>query len=480
MQTPTRFAQAAFMMPLVLAAALACADAASPSAPPSLSHATVSAARVEASPDYFSLRPGASRRASAVVTLADGRSIRHDTLVRWSSLDPAVATVSGASVTGVGYGKARLAVQSGARVDTLQVLVTDAPVASVSLGRTALLLAPTRFTYLYPSLRDSAGNLLVDRRLGWTTSDEAVAKLQSPASNGVGVVAVAPGTATITATSEGRTATLIVTVGSAIATTECETPRAGWIFCDDFELDRRASYFERDSAGGRFVRATAVGANGSYGMRARFDSGLVSAGSIKIAFGRRPSAYFKPVDAGTAVHREVYWRWYVRYEPEWTGGGGSKMSRATSFAAASWAQSMIAHVWAGSSPPNSEYLYVDPASGTDSAGTLLTTKYNDFDHLRWLGAVRGAAPLFRTPMLGQWHCVEAHAKLNDAGASNGVFELWVNGTLDAQRTGLSWLGSFAEYGINAVMLENYWNSGSPKRQERYFDNFVVSTQRIGC
>jgi hypothetical protein len=30
-----------------------------------------------------------------------------------------------------------------------------------------------------------------------------------------------------------------------------------------------------------------------------------------------------------------------------------------------------------------------------------------------------------------------------------------------------------------IMLENYWNSGSPVKQERYFDNFVISTNRIG-
>ncbi len=30
------------------------------------------------------------------------------------------------------------------------------------------------------------------------------------------------------------------------------------------------------------------------------------------------------------------------------------------------------------------------------------------------------------------------------------------------------------------MLDGYWNGGSPRAQNRYFDNFVVSTSRIGC
>jgi hypothetical protein len=42
------------------------------------------------------------------------------------------------------------------------------------------------------------------------------------------------------------------------------------------------------------------------------------------------------------------------------------------------------------------------------------------------------------------------------------------------------MGSLTEYGINAVYLENYWNEGSPQPQDRYFDNFVIATERIGC
>ena len=113
-------------------------------------------------------------------------------------------------------------------------------------------------------------------------------------------------------------------------------------------------------------------------------------------------------------------------------------------------------------------------------GTLITTTYNDFAKLRWLGATSGTTPLYRGAALGQWHCVEAHVQLNDAGQSNGIFEFWVDDVLNARKSTLNWVGSYNAYGINAVMLENYWNSGSPVVQDRFFDNFIVSTQRIGC
>src|SRR5216117_2078131 len=266
--------------------------------------------------------------------------------------------------------------------------------------------------------------------------------------------------------------------GSSSAAGECATPQAGWIWCDDFEQNRLGQYFEYDSSSGDFVRAAGVGMDGSYGMRVHFAAGQVSAGSLHLAMGKVPDSYFRTVDAGTAIYRNVYWRMYVRNQTGWSGGGGYKLSRAISFATSTWAEAMMAHVWGD--PPGAGELDLDPASGTDAAGNLLTTKYNDFANMRWLGAQSGVTPLFDASHVGQWYCVEAHAQLNDAGLSNGMFEFWINGNLEARETGLNWLGSFSAYGINALFFENYWNTGAPVAQERYFDNIVISTEPIGC
>ena len=56
----------------------------------------------------------------------------------------------------------------------------------------------------------------------------------------------------------------------------------------------------------------------------------------------------------------------------------------------------------------------------------------------------------------------------------------LDGALQAQHAGLNFLGSFSQYGINALYLENYWNSGPPVNETRYLDNLVVSTARVGC
>lgn len=262
---------------------------------------------------------------------------------------------------------------------------------------------------------------------------------------------------------------------------ECAQPDAAWIWCDDFDQDRLSSYFEYVKDNNSFLRTASAGADSSWGMVATWAPGQQAAGALHLAIGKTPQAYFRPADAGTANYRELWWRFYLKNAPGWTGGGGDKLTRATSFVSpSSWAQSMFAHVWSGGNVNTRDYLVLDPASGTDAQGAVLTTTYNDFPNMRWLGSARGTTPLYATASAGTWRCVEVHVRLNDAGMSNGVFEFWIDGGVEASRTGLNWVGSYNQYGINAVFLENYWNAGSPVAQSRTFDNFVVSTARVGC
>ena len=203
-----------------------------------------------------------------------------------------------------------------------------------------------------------------------------------------------------------------------------------------------------------------------------------SSGSLKLAFGRTPQPYFRPVDAGTATYREVYWRVYVRYPADWQGGGGDKLSRATSFVSAdSWAQAMIAHVWSGGSSATWDYLVLDPASGTDSAGA------HPNHHLQRLPqpplARRGPRARPRCSRRRRWAAGTASRRMRASttpAPRTACSSLWVDGQLDARREGLNWVGSYAAYGINAVFIENYWNAGSPVVQARYLDNLVVSTR----
>jgi ubiquinone/menaquinone biosynthesis C-methylase UbiE len=243
------------------------------------------------------------------------------------------------------------------------------------------------------------------------------------------------------------------------------------VFYDNFDqpLDR-ARYFEYDDAKGNFVWSENEGISGRGAMRCAFDKGQVSAGNLKVLFGRNP---FGRGIYPQATFREIYWRVYVKHEAGWEGNPAT-LARATCLAGRDWSQGFIAHVWGG----KGDALCLDPATGIRDS-LKMTTKYNDFDRLRWLGVQHGQMPIFSAAESGRWVCVEAGVYLNTPGQKDGAFALWIDGKLEAVRYGLDWHGAWNDYAINAVFLENYWNNGSVKKQSRWLDEFAVSTQRVG-
>lgn len=266
----------------------------------------------------------------------------------------------------------------------------------------------------------------------------------------------------------------------------CANPPPGTIFCDDFESEEALSnrYFGYDDDEGDFIRMKGVGRNGTAGMRVRWQKGEVDAGKLQKAIGRSPDPHMRFAAMPEKDFNEIYWRVDIRLEPGWEGGGGDKLSRATSIAGTHWQQSMIAHIWSGGRSADKEYLVMDPASGINEKGELITTRYNDFANLIWLGNQRGSFDIFSKENTGKWFCVVAHVKLNTPGKQDGIFEFWIDNKLQAGRYDLDWHGEWnnnpGSYMINAVFFENYWNAGSPKDQERYFDNILIATQPLSC
>ncbi len=252
------------------------------------------------------------------------------------------------------------------------------------------------------------------------------------------------------------------------------------IWYDNFDSSKPLAgrYLEYHSNDGEFVPIASESLGGSgQSMQVRWQAGEVDAGGLKKTFGRNPMEWGNAGVRSAEDFREVYWRHYVKMQEGWIGQP-AKLSRATSFSSSNWSQAMIAHIWNGS--PTG--LKADPARGVNSDSQVVTTQYNDFDNLSWLGG-KGAsssnAQVFDTAECGRWVCVEGHVKLNTLGQSDGVFELFIDGQQEVSRKDINWVYSWGDYGINAVFLENHWNSGSSVEQERYFDDFVISTSPIG-
>jgi hypothetical protein len=265
-------------------------------------------------------------------------------------------------------------------------------------------------------------------------------------------------------------------VSTTATVSSCATPPPGTIFCDDFEdtTTLATKYTDYNDASGRFVPTSGEAHSGTHAMSARYDPGVEDSGYLWYNFGRNPAG--SKTQASTDF-TDIYWRVWMKVARGFQGNP-QKFSRARVLARSDYTDAATGHVWNGSALN----LLLDPATGVGTDGTtLLTSGYNDFAHYNWLGAVDGATQVYDSSHQDRWQCVEVHMKLNTPGQSDGVFEYWVDGSLDAQRTGLNWRGSYTGYGINHFALENWWNGGlAPTTEYRYFDDLMISTQRIGC
>jgi uncharacterized protein YjdB len=165
-------------------------------------------ARITIAPEHSELIPG-----ERVTLVAEGRDaggvLLPSIAIEWSSSDDAVATVSATGVvTAVAPGTAVVSASSDGITGLATVVVHPAPVASITVTPSSLSLGVGEAAQLTAVVRDANGVELEDRIVSWTTTDDGVALVSS---TGL-VLARARGSAVVTATSEGKTATVPVSV----------------------------------------------------------------------------------------------------------------------------------------------------------------------------------------------------------------------------------------------------------------------------
>jgi hypothetical protein len=271
---------------------------------------------------------------------------------------------------------------------------------------------------------------------------------------------------------------LVATCVHSAYATECDnyqTVHPQWLWCDSFESDTaiNTNYFDVNRAGGRMTLSSNSPFDGSHSLQMQYVTGQVDSGSIKLSLGATPVS---PMHYTNQKFDELYWRFYMKVSGNWVGQP-YKVTRAIVFAGPNWSEAAIGHLWEDSS--TSLGLGIDPASGV-VGNSVVTTKYNDFSHLTWLGKHNGAFQMYASANVDKWTCIEVHMKLNTPGKADGVLGFSVNGRQQAQATTVNFRGNYTTYGINAITLEGWINPGAPQVQYRWFDNFVVSTQPIGC
>ncbi|WP_439643263.1 beta strand repeat-containing protein, partial [Gemmatimonas sp.] len=172
--------------------------------------APVPVAAVAVSLAASTLLPGQSTTAAAVARSQAG-DVLTGRAVAWTSLSPAVATVTATgtiSALSTGTAVIRATVEGIAGQATLTVSPT--PVASVLVSVASATLFVGQSTQASADLRGAANQPLSGRAVVWTSSNTAIATVSA-----AGVVsAVAPGTALIIAVSEGVSNAATVTVSN--------------------------------------------------------------------------------------------------------------------------------------------------------------------------------------------------------------------------------------------------------------------------
>jgi trimeric autotransporter adhesin len=227
-------------------------------------------ASVVIAPPTATVAVGASVPLSAEALDASGKALVGRRMV-WASSNPSIATVSNdGTVTGVAIGSVQIAASTEGKSAVAQITVNPTPVGSVRLTPTARDLLVGQTVQLSAQPLDPSGNVLADRPVTFTTSSATVASVSA---SGL-VTALAPGSAIITATSEGRSSVATITVATVPVASVVVTPNASPAVVGQTTQLRADA---KDASGQTLTGRTIVWSTSEPGVATVTSTGLVTA-----------------------------------------------------------------------------------------------------------------------------------------------------------------------------------------------------------
>ncbi len=249
----------------------------------------------------------------------------------------------------------------------------------------------------------------------------------------------------------GALALILVVMASSVGIAQIRADAADRIWSDGFEDNQplTAKYEDVGSLGLSVTTADAF--TGAHALEQHYDQGQVDAGWV-----------CKVNNAGFPDH--VFVRWYHKFE-EGFEGFPPKMARVRYRQRyGNWQSVFAVHFWIENGEVVAD-VYARNSSQANSVG--------------WL-PIAHSGFFFNTPEnVGRWIRFEMEIKLNTPGQADGLYRFWADDELIIERTGVDLRGNTQDK-INEIMLDGYWNGGSPKAQNRYYDDFVIATSRIGA
>jgi alpha-tubulin suppressor-like RCC1 family protein len=207
------------------------------SAQAALTVTVVPVATVTVTPNAPSVKVGSNVTLAAALKDEQG-NVLIGRVIAWSSSAPNVATIDAATgvVTGVATGTATMTATSEGKTGSTTVTVSAAvkPVTSIAIAAALDTIEAHSSQIIGAVLRDADGNVLTGREVRWSVSNTAIAVIDQ--FEGL-ITGVDRGTVTVTATSEGKTATLsqvvVIKYRSVTAGTmhACDIASGGIVWC---------------------------------------------------------------------------------------------------------------------------------------------------------------------------------------------------------------------------------------------------------
>jgi uncharacterized protein YjdB len=447
-------------------------------------------------PTSASIVAGATATLQATVKDQNGNVMTGQT-VTWATNNALAATVNSSGVvTGAAAGSATITATSAGKSGASSITVTAVPpvVTTVTVAPTSASVVAGGTTTLQATVKDQNGNVMTGQTITWTTSNAAAATVNS---SGV-VTGVAAGSATITATSSGKSGTSSITVTAS-------SGGGTILFQENFEDANLASRGWYDNTGVQLSTAEHIaGSNSS--AQYHFLAGATN-----------------PTSGGSQRHKftpsnSFYVSFYVKYSTNWVGSGQayhphefyamSTLDGDYDGPSENYLDVYVEHNYQnGGRPriaiqdnksvnysygalPNNLIAVTENRSVAGCNGVVETNISSECFNFGtyWYNDKQLTGPVVFQPNPGpgyknDWNFVEAYFQLNTIvngiGQADGVVQYWFNGTLIFDRHDILFrTGAHPTLQFSQFLIAPYIGDGSPADQSMFIDNLRLATSRI--
>jgi len=250
--------------------------------------------------------------------------------------------------------------------------------------------------------------------------------------------------------------TSLILLSSALAnvalSAECDNWQSAhpeWLWCDDFESSQALNTRYEDVSLNGFGQSTEDTYQDQGALKQAYSSGQVDAGWV-----------IKVNETGFPDH--IFYRYYHKFPSGYTTYPPKMARIGYRQRGSTWQDVFKVHTWLKSNGEVTLDVLAKNSSQANGGGYL---------------PVRNSAYTLASNV-DQWVAIEVEVQLNTPGMSDGLYRLWIDNNLLIEALSIDLRGNTSDK-INEVTLDTYWNNGATAPLNRYYDNFVISTSKIG-